>query len=97
MPWLQLFIHCQKPEAHNTENALLKAGALSVTLQELIPEGASENPILEPGLNETPLWNHISTPSAIQTKLSTPLANNLKPHRITAGNSSKIKTGSANG
>ena len=59
MPWLQLFIHCQKPEAHNTENALLKAGALSVTLQELIPEGASENPILEPGLNETPLWNHI--------------------------------------
>ena len=59
MPWLQLFIHCTKPEAHNTENALLKAGALSVTLQELIPEGEAEKPILEPGLNETPLWDRI--------------------------------------
>lgn len=59
MPWLQLFIQCEKPEAHNTENALLRAGALSVTLQEQIPEGENEKPILEPGLNETPLWDQI--------------------------------------
>jgi len=59
MPWLQLFIQCRKLEAHNTENALLKAGALSVTLQELIAEGENEKPILEPGLNETPLWERV--------------------------------------
>ncbi|MGH1487610.1 MAG: 50S ribosomal protein L11 methyltransferase [Cellvibrionaceae bacterium] len=58
MPWLQLIADTQRSSAESIENALLKAGAASVTLQEHIPAGAKEDPILEPSLGETPLWDH---------------------------------------
>lgn len=58
MPWLQLFVNTDDQQAPVIEDALLNAGALSVTFKEHIPAGEIEKPILEPGLNETPLWNH---------------------------------------
>lgn len=58
MPWLQLFVDTHRDQITVIEDALLKAGAASVTLQEHIPQGQQEKPILEPALGETPLWDH---------------------------------------
>ncbi len=58
MAWLQLFVNAQREHVSNIEDALLKVGAVSVTLQEHIPKGEQEKPILEPSLGETPLWDN---------------------------------------
>ncbi len=58
MSWLQLFVDTNNSQAPTIEDALLEAGAASVTLKEHIPPGQQEQPILEPGLGETPLWNN---------------------------------------
>jgi ribosomal protein L11 methyltransferase len=58
MPWLQLFADTSNDNATAIENALLNAGAVSVTFKEHIPKGNAEKPILEPALGETPLWDH---------------------------------------
>ncbi|MCW8194429.1 50S ribosomal protein L11 methyltransferase [Proteobacteria bacterium 005FR1] len=51
MPWLQLHIHSDPEKAEAIEDALLSAGAASVTFQD-----RADQPILEPALGETPLW-----------------------------------------
>ncbi|HRH77196.1 MAG TPA: 50S ribosomal protein L11 methyltransferase [Cellvibrionaceae bacterium] len=51
MPWLELRIDTDRDAAPRWEKALLKAGALSVTLQD-----NADQPIFEPALGETPLW-----------------------------------------
>ena len=52
MPWLQLRIHTNRAQAEAIEDALLSAGAVSITLQD-----NADQPILEPALGETPLWD----------------------------------------
>jgi ribosomal protein L11 methyltransferase len=52
MPWLQLRIHTNRTQAEALEDALLCAGAVSITLQD-----NADQPILEPALGETPLWD----------------------------------------
>ena len=52
MPWLQLHIDTSADQAAAIEDALLAAGAVSVTLED-----NADQPILEPALGETPLWN----------------------------------------
>ena len=52
MPWLQLKIHTNRSQAEAIEDALLGAGAVSITLQD-----NADQPILEPALGETPLWD----------------------------------------
>ena len=51
MSWLQLRLHCNRDGAANLEDALLATGALSVTLED-----QADDPVLEPGVGETPLW-----------------------------------------
>lgn len=51
MPWLQLRIDTSRDLAPAIEDAVLAAGALSVTLED-----NADQPILEPALGETPLW-----------------------------------------
>lgn len=51
MPWLQLRIDTQRDYADQIEDEVLAAGAVSVTLQD-----NADQPILEPALGETPLW-----------------------------------------
>lgn len=51
MPWLELRIDSNRDDAPALEEALLTAGALSVTLQD-----NADQPIFEPALGETPLW-----------------------------------------
>lgn len=55
MPWIQLKLHTDKNHSQQAEQALLDAGALSVTLQD-----AEDNPVLEPLPGETPLWDAIT-------------------------------------
>jgi len=49
--WLQLHFEIAQAAVEPLENALLAAGALSVTLSD-----AADNPILEPDPDTTPLW-----------------------------------------
>jgi ribosomal protein L11 methyltransferase len=51
MPFLQLTIELGARDPSVVEDALFEAGASSVTLQD-----AADDPILEPGPGETPMW-----------------------------------------
>ena len=51
MPWLQLIINSSRQSAETIEDALLDSGAVSVTFED-----NADQPILEPALGETPLW-----------------------------------------
>ena len=54
MSWLQLRVDCDKQSAPELEDLLLDLGALSVTLED-----RADEPLLEPRVGETPLWNAI--------------------------------------
>ncbi|MDH5472875.1 MAG: 50S ribosomal protein L11 methyltransferase [Gammaproteobacteria bacterium] len=54
MAWIQLTLVTDKTGNEQAEEALLEAGALSVTLKD-----AEDDPVLEPAPGETPLWNKI--------------------------------------
>ncbi len=70
MPWLQLTIHIDQSLNDKAEQALLDAGALSVTLKD-----AEDNPVLEPAPGETPLWNKIILTGLFEADINT---DNLK-------------------
>lgn len=53
MPWLQIKIDTNNLDASAVEDAILAAGAVSVTLED-----NADQPILEPALGETPLWDN---------------------------------------
>ncbi|MCJ8338692.1 MAG: 50S ribosomal protein L11 methyltransferase [Pseudomonadales bacterium] len=53
MPWLQVKIEIKPQLADQFEDLLLAAGALSVTYQD-----SQDQPIYEPELGTTPLWNN---------------------------------------
>ena len=52
MSWMQVRFHTVRSQVEAVENALLGAGALSVTLQD-----DADQPILEPELGTTPIWD----------------------------------------
>lgn len=52
MAWIQVRLHAKAAQVEASENALLAAGALSVTLQD-----DADQPILEPELGTTPIWD----------------------------------------
>lgn len=54
MTWLQLHINTNPQTADQYESALMQTGAVSVTLQD-----NADQPVLEPGVGETPLWDAI--------------------------------------
>ncbi len=54
MSWTQVAITTTQSRAADIEAALLRLGALSVTLKD-----AENQPILEPGPGETPIWDNI--------------------------------------
>ena len=69
MSWLQLKLDISRKDAEAIENALLAAGAVSVTLQDL-----QDQPILEPGVGETPLWDNIRAIGLFAATTDTDLA-----------------------
>lgn len=54
MPWLQVHLETSRDRTEQVEDALLECGAVSVTLTD-----NADNPILEPGVGETPLWETV--------------------------------------
>lgn len=66
MPWLQLKITATREQTHNIENALLASGAVSVTLQD-----NADQPIFEPGLGETPLWDSVRITGLYDAEIDT--------------------------
>lgn len=66
MPWLQLTIHTQRSQAEALEDALLASGAACVTLQD-----NADQPILEPALGETPLWDEVSITGLYDANIET--------------------------
>lgn len=54
MNWLQIIFSCNPAESEALEDALLACGALSITYQD-----AADQPVLEPGVGEMPLWAEI--------------------------------------
>jgi ribosomal protein L11 methyltransferase len=54
MSWLQIAINTTKNHAETAEDCLFSAGAHTVTLTD-----AADQPILEPGPDETPIWNTV--------------------------------------
>ncbi len=66
MPWLQLKVNTNRQQAEAIEDALLVAGALSVTMQD-----NADQPILEPGLGETPLWDETQITGLFDAEIDT--------------------------
>ncbi len=52
MSWIQIRIHAKPPQVEALEDTLLACGSLSVTLED-----GADQPILEPELGTTPLWD----------------------------------------
>lgn len=52
MSWLQLRLDAQRSDIAELEELLLATGAVAVTLED-----NADQPLLEPGVGETPLWN----------------------------------------
>lgn len=54
MPWIQALLEVTQSRCETAEDALLEAGAISVTYRD-----AEDNPVLEPAPGETPLWENV--------------------------------------
>jgi ribosomal protein L11 methyltransferase len=67
MQWIQLIILSPRHDSQEIEAALVALNALSVTIQD-----AADQPILEPAVGETPLWDQCIVtalfPSSVDTK-----------------------------
>ncbi|MGB2287201.1 MAG: 50S ribosomal protein L11 methyltransferase [Porticoccaceae bacterium] len=50
--WVQLQTEVSRQNSSSTEDAIMDTGAVSVTIED-----AADQPILEPGVGETPLWD----------------------------------------
>lgn len=53
MSWIQIRIHAHRDQAEAAEDALMECGSLSVTLED-----DADQPILEPELGTTPIWDN---------------------------------------
>lgn len=72
MPWLQVKIQTSRDQANAIEDALLAAGACSVTLED-----NADQPILEPALGETPLWDATRITGLFDAEIDTDIVNSV--------------------
>lgn len=66
MPWIQLILPIDQAQHSQAEDALMNAGALSITLKD-----AEDNPVLEPLPGETPLWDKIILTGLFEADINT--------------------------
>ncbi|MDO3388314.1 50S ribosomal protein L11 methyltransferase [Gilvimarinus sp. SDUM040013] len=66
MPWLQLKLTANRSGTASIEYALMKIGAVSVTLED-----NADQPILEPALGETPLWDQVKITGLFDANIDT--------------------------
>lgn len=66
--WIQLQTEVPREQSESAEDAMFEAGAVTVTFLD-----AADQPILEPGVGETPLWDQCTVkalfPSTVDTDL----------------------------
>ena len=62
MSWLQISVHTSKANAESVEACLFTIGAQTVTLTD-----AADQPILEPGVEETPVWDEVVITGLFET------------------------------
>ncbi len=55
MSWIQITFHVSSQQAPQLSELLTEAGSVAVTLQDAVSDGIEE-PLYEPPLGETPLW-----------------------------------------
>ncbi|MEO6066069.1 MAG: 50S ribosomal protein L11 methyltransferase [Lysobacterales bacterium] len=67
MPFLEFVVHCDAREHTQLEDALMVAGALSVTLLDADAGTPAELAVLEPGVGETPLWPSVELHALFNT------------------------------
>jgi len=73
MPWIQLILPIEQAQHSQAEQALLDAGALSVTFKD-----AEDKPVLEPLPGETPLWDKLILTGLFEADINTEqLQNNI--------------------
>lgn len=86
MSWIQIQFSISKKQQKALENALSKSGALSLTYQD-----AADQPILEPELYQTPLWDEILLTALFEASIDAKqtlaqcerfFGQALPPHRI---------------
>ena len=66
MQWLQLIILSSRHDSQEIEAAVVALNALSVTIQD-----AADQPILEPAVGETPLWDQCVVTALFPTTVDT--------------------------
>lgn len=66
MPWLQLKLTANRTDTAAIEDALMDCGAVSVTLED-----NADQPILEPALGETPLWDQVRITGLFEAGIDT--------------------------
>jgi ribosomal protein L11 methyltransferase len=66
MPWLQLKVISPRKYVKSLESSLLACGAAAVTLQD-----NADQPIFEPGLGETPLWDQVKISGLFDAEINT--------------------------
>ncbi|MBU2885663.1 50S ribosomal protein L11 methyltransferase [Gilvimarinus agarilyticus] len=66
MPWLQLKLTANRADTAAIEDALMACGAVSVTLED-----NADQPILEPALGETPLWDQVKITGLYEAGIDT--------------------------
>lgn len=77
MPWLQLKIVTPRKYAASLEDSLLASGAAAVTLED-----NADQPILEPGLGETPLWDNVKMTGLFDANIDTKHITELTERRF---------------
>lgn len=66
MPWIQIRFTTDAAHSEQVENAALEAGALSVTFED-----KEDNPIFEPPIGETPLWDQLIITALFEASINT--------------------------
>lgn len=77
MPWLELRLDTDATQSSALEDALLQAGALAVTYTD-----AGDQPILEPGVGEMPLWPEIIMVGLFDSKTNTETTTGLLRNQL---------------
>jgi ribosomal protein L11 methyltransferase len=70
VPWKQLRIHTSERKVSKLESHLEGLGAISITLED-----SADDPILEPALGETPLWDNTCIVALFENDISIELIN----------------------
>lgn len=86
MTWLQLRLDTDPEHATTLEDALLEAGAVAVTLED-----NADEPVLEPGVGETPLWRQTRLTGLFPADTDMQAVLGMLPEALLAGCNQRVE------